>query len=780
MPTNESQQIFTQISKIFKRRKSLIALCIFGVLAPVIFFNETTTSIYESRTMVVFEEFVGALSTYGYDASREILIFNRLEEIKSLAFVDEITRALPEEVFNKISVPDELPPNFDKFQYVSKRLAKSIAGIPVSKSNIVRISVQWNDPYIAMVMANAAANVLLERNHKIRQEGVSSVRRFVEEQLGRVREELNISEEALKKFKEENRITSFTKESEEILRRLTEAEILLNQVKGNRGAVAIKLATIQEKLAQQKKDLVPTITDIATPWAQKLKEKLVGLQSELTGLQVQGYPADHPKMVQLNRDIEQTKKTLAEEAVKLVQRDDISDPLAQMEKYVNDLFTLQIDLEALKAQEIALKKIVDQYEQNQISLPDKEYNLVRFTRERDVNNNIYMSLLQKLEEAKISEAEKITNIRIIDHARVPEEPIKPRKGLNITIGIFLGFIFGIGLAFILEIYNKTLESSEELENLTQWHVLATIPAIDKASSNGKNKIMNGASRSFQKEDFIKRGKISSLDPKSGIAESYRMLRTNLQFQGISQTHKTILFTSIGPDEGKSTTLVNLAISMASLGQQVLVIDADLRKPILHAILGVDKEPGLSEILVNYSAMTEDLPIVEEPKSPLGNLMKEPMGSLVDNFSDFILEEQFVTKINNLKQMNNINIMNSVLVESIQVTEIENLRILTSGKQLKNPSETVSSVAMKSLIDELKQRYNIILIDSAPIMLVPETMILSALVDGVIFVVDAKKYNEEMLLKAKNILNKAKADVLGAVLNNVELNGIYKDNYYYHA
>jgi Mrp family chromosome partitioning ATPase len=109
-----------------------------------------------------------------------------------------------------------------------------------------------------------------------------------------------------------------------------------------------------------------------------------------------------------------------------------------------------------------------------------------------------------------------------------------------------------------------------------------------------------------------------------------------------------------------------------------------------------------------------------------------------------------------------------------------LRILTSGKQLKNPSETISSVAMKSLIDELKQRYNIILIDSAPIMLVPETMILSALVDGVIFVVDAKKYNEEMLLKARNLLNKTKADVLGAVLNNVELGGIYKDNYYYHA
>jgi capsular exopolysaccharide synthesis family protein len=134
----------------------------------------------------------------------------------------------------------------------------------------------------------------------------------------------------------------------------------------------------------------------------------------------------------------------------------------------------------------------------------------------------------------------------------------------------------------------------------------------------------------------------------------------------------------------------------------------------------------------------------------------------------------------LRSANNLNFLNSALLEAIQVTEIENLRVLASGKQLKNPSETISSIGMKTLLEELRTRYQVILIDSAPIMLVPETMILSAQVDGVIFVVDSKKYNEEMLLKAKGLLTKAKANVLGAVLNNAELNGIYKHNYYYHA
>lgn len=778
MQNNESQLIFNQIAKVFKRRKSLILLCVFGVLAPIIFFNEISSPIYEAKTMVVFEEFVGTMSNYGYDASREILIFNRLEEIKSVAFAEEVVREMPLEVRDKVRLPEDAPETFDKESYIINKLVKNIAGFPVSKSNIVQISVQWDNPYIAMVMANTAAQVLLERNYKIRQAGVSSVRKFVEEQLERVRDKLNTSEEALKNFKEENRITSFTRESEEVLRRLTEAEVLLNQVKGTRGSIETKLSTFQEKLSQQKQDIVPTITDIANPWAQKLIEKLVELQSELANLKVQGYSDSHPKIVQLNRDIEQTKKTLAVEAVKLVEGDNILDPLAQMQSLVSELFTLQVDLEAIKAQEAALKKIVDQYDVNLATLPEKEFTLVTLTRERDVNNNIFMTLLEKLEESKISEAEKITNIRIIDHARIPVNPVKPRKMLNIVIGVFLGFVLGVGLAFILEAYNKTLDSAEELENLTGWPVIASIPAIDKAASNGK---FANLDKLHPGEDYIKKGRISLLDPKSGIAESYRMLRTNLQFQGIGQTCKTVLFTSIGPDEGKSTTLANLAISLANLGQNVLVVDADLRKPILHAILGIEKEPGLSELLVNYGTLVEQQNLTKEQRSVLGSVVKrEQLGDLVDNFSDFVLEEPFLSKINNLRNVNNLNFLNSALLEAIQTTEIENLRVLASGKQLKNPGETISSIGMKTLLEELKSKYQIILIDSAPIMLVPETMILSSLVDGVIFVVDAKKYNAELLTKAKSLLFKAKANVLGAVLNNAELNGIYKHNYYYHA
>ncbi len=779
MQNTDSQQIVALITRILKKRKRMVLLSIIGILIPVIVFNETATPTYQASTTLIFNEMNTPIPSFSYDLSREIQIQNRLEEIKSLAFSEDIARALPQELYDNFPLPSDRGPNFDKFSHVTWKVNKSLDAIGIRGSNIIQIMVEYKDPVFCRDVANIAAKVFQERMYSVKQEGVSGVRSFIEQQLSRVKSQLNETENELLKFKEKNKIISIDKESHGLLQKVTEAEVLYNKVKSNRESIQERLITIEGKLRQQKQDLVPSITDISTPYAQRLKEKLIQLQGQITDVRLQGYEEGHPMLTQLQREIDDTKKKLADEALKLAKSENIVDPIAQIERLVNETYTLQIEHETLKAQEAALRKTIDNYEKNLATLPEKEYVLARLTREKQVMEQNYLMLKEKYEETKIAEAEKFANIRVIDTARTPMLPVAPRKKINIAIGLILGLLVGFGVAFIAEVNRHTLDSSEELERLTNWHVLASVPVIDNIA-NGRLGMLKSGGPGNSKSPRIKRSLLTGNTDKTGIGETYRMLRTNLQFIGVGEKFRTIMVTSIGPDEGKSTTLTNLGITLARMEQKVLIVDSDLRRPQIHSLFDLDKSPGLTDLLVYHNAMKEDFSFVEDSRSNLDNGFKEQeMGELVDNFSDFVMDSNFVSKINNLAGISNLNILNSSLIEAIQPTEVKNLKVLSSGKQLKNPSETIATVAIKALLDELKNKFNVILIDSAPLLLVPETVMLSSLVDGVIFVVDSQKYNQEMLMKAKSLLSKANANVIGAVLNNVELDSKNKNNYYYY-
>ncbi len=779
MHNNDSQQIVALISKVFKRRKGLLLICVVGMLLPIGIYNETTSPTYQASTSLIFEEFANPIANFNYDLSREILIQNRLEEIKSVAFSEGVTKALPIDVYNKFPLPEEQAPGFDRFGYVSGKIYRGIDAFSIRGSNIIQVSATLENPELCRDVANTAARVFQERMFNIKQKGATGVRSFVQEQLVRVKNQLNDAEEALRKFKQENKIISIDRQSEGLLRRVTEAEVLYNTVKSNRESIQQRLATIEDNLRQQKHELVPSITELSTPYTQQLKTKLLELQGQFMDLKLRGYGDDHPKMEQMQREIAATKKNLANEALKIAKGESIIDPIARIERNVNEIYTLQVELVTLKAQEAALRETIDNYEGKLGSLPEREYFLAKLTREKQVTEQNYMMLKQEYEKARITEAEKLADIRIIDEARIPFEPIAPRKKVNIAIGLVLGLLVGFGFAFIKEVSTTSMDSTDELERITGWHVLASIPVIEKAA-NGRLGLLNRQANSSSKSPMIRRSLITGASAKTGIAETYRMLRTNLQFLGVGEKVKTILVTSIGPDEGKSTTLTNLGITLAKMEQKVLIVDSDLRRPQLHSLFDLDKEPGLSDLLVYHNAMKDDFSIVDETQPPLDNGFKEQkMGELVDNFSDFVMDGDFLSKINNLTGISNLNILTSSIVEAVQSTDVENLKVLTSGKQLKNPSETIATISSKALLEELKNKFNVVLIDSAPLLLVPETMMLSSFVDGVIFVVDSQKYDKEMLLKAKNLLQKANANVIGVVLNNVEVDRRNKNNYYYY-
>jgi tyrosine-protein kinase Etk/Wzc len=797
MHSADSQEIFEVFQKIIKKRKWIILASILAVLIPIMIYNETASPVYEGKTMIVFEEFNNPVDSYDYNFSRDIFFSNQLVEIKSYSFAIDIVKSLPLEIIDKFNSTDSVESEKSGFEDIVDKVQKNIAAFPVKGSNIIEISFQSSKPVVCKEVATAAANVLQKRNYEIKKEGVGGVREFIEGQMTRYKEQLDVSGTELKNFKEKNNITSVDREAEEIMRRLTDAEVLYNQVKTDIGSTKNRLAALENKLAQQKSDLVPNITNIGSSWAQKLREKLVELNLQYMNLKVQGYPEDHPKMIDLKDDMDRIQNDLMERASKIAQNESALDPLAQMEKYVGELITLQIELEALQAREEALESIMRNYNQSLGTLPDKEFELAKLTRERDVSQKIYTMLLEKLEEARIAESEQINPIRVIDKAQLPVDPISPRKKLNLAIGFLLGLIMGVAIAFVIELKNDTIKSVNEVERLTQWPVLAMIPNMNtfsrgkfkKAVYSGGDK-NNGNERSY-------RALFSSLEPNTPIAEAYRMLRTNLQFAGLGREYKALLVTSLAPGDGKTTTITNLAITFAAFGDKTLIVDADLRIPVMHTFFGLERESGVTDLL---EALGELDSIMANPRSKEvttnetfrqdvqeklninvtalenNNQRREEDSDLASDGTESMQSSQaLVPEESSGNHKKHIDIR-GIFEKAIKTTGIQNLNFVTSGRKLQQPEGLISTRPMPLILQKFKNRFNTILVDSAPLLLVNDTLMFAGIVDAVVLVIDSNNCSKEMLLKAKKQLSNSKANVVGIVMNNFEVEGNYKKYY----
>ena len=701
---------------VLRRKKWLILLCLAGVLAPIVYHNQTALPVYQAGTMVIFEESKQPISTFDLSSAfqRRSFITNQIEEIRSRTLSEEVARFLPEETVAKFSFPDPLPPKFDRVAFTASKIREGLSTQTVRESDIIKISIQGNDPEVCSIVANTVAEVMKLRSVEVRREEIRSVRDFVEEQLSIFSDQLRKAEESLKTFKEENRVTSLNEESREILERITGAETLYNRERANRGATERQLAYVQEKLREQREKVVPSIVEITSSWARKLKDELIDLEVQYTTLQVQGYPGNHVKMVELRGKIDQTKESLTQEVLKIADGENMLDPLSEIPRLLQQSISLQADLEAYRSKEDALKAIIGTYDQALGTLPEKELRLAQLVRARDVNDRIYIMLLEKREEARITEAGKISNLRVIDPAVVPSSPIKPRKRMNLLLGLIAGMIVGVGLAIFTESLDTSLRTIEDVEQSVKMAVLGSIPSIRVRRGEGRGDEVVRISARL----------VTQNDSKSSVAEAYRSLRTNIQFSSPDKPLRVLMVTSAAPKEGKSTTVANLAITMAQQGTRTLLVDTDLRRPVLHRLFGQDREPGLINVLAG-SAEIDDV---------------------------------------------------------IRETDVKNLYLLTCGILPPNPSEMVGSERMKALLEQLKATYDIVLMDSPPTIAVTDAMVLGSEVDAVCLMIHSGNTSQDTVLRAKTLLENVKANVIGAVLNDVDVESLYGSYgyyYYYH-
>lgn len=395
-----------------------------------------------------------------------------------------------------------------------------------------------------------------------------------------------------------------------------------------------------------------------------------------------------------------------------------------LELLKNVLFS-NVEIIALETKTTEYKQLVDQYVDQLNRLPERSLKYAGLDRERQVNEKYYILMKTKYQESRITEASKMSNVRIVDPAIPPERPVKPKKKLNLMLGLFIGLGLGVGIAFIKEFLDHSVRTTEDLQKFG-LSVVSIIPTINVKSAVEKaQKVSNGVEN--QEGEFsLKARLVSHYDPKSSVAESYRTLRTNIQFMSPDKPMKSILVSSAGPGDGKSTTVANLAITFANLGKKTLLIDADLRKPILHKVFDVQRSPGLVHV------------IVEE---------------LNDN-------------------------------DIIQKTGISDLYIVTSGDIPPNPSELLASQKLRDFLERMKDKFEIVLLDSPPIIAVTDASILSRVSDAIMLVVKAGSTDTRVLGRALELLSQVGCNLIGATLNCVDISSGYGSysyyyNYYYY-
>ncbi len=731
MDTNEFEDQeqplqFSDYLRILYRGRWIIIFSFIAVFIATLIYTFKTPPTYEATTTLLIEtnnsveQSLFNLTSFGNQAN---MLTNQMEILKSRNIAERVVHELENsDVRDSISFFHPLDDGTElTFNDRVEIVMQSMDVEPKRDTDILTLKYQAGSPFEAAYIANTIAREFAKQNAETNRLEVTEMRKFIEERLRIKAKELKESEERLRNFQQTEKIASLDAETTQLVQQLSQAESMLEEARIELQTKQQLLDNANKLLEERKKALGANLTETSTPYIQALQQQLADAEAQkviyLSAIKASVQEGQtiyfDDQLKQYDEKIKALRDQLNKEAQKLVASGMVSDPLKISEDLVAKTITLSGEVEAAKAKIDALQNVLDKYNRRMEQLPDKVLQLARLQRRKQVDEQTYIMLTQKLEEAKIQESAQARNVRIIDKAIKPLKPVKPNKKMNIMLGVLLGLGLGVGITFMIEYLDRSVRKPEDVERIG-LNVLATIPKIEIEKLEKVKKRLNEGNR-------VEARLITHIDPKSPVSEAYRTLRTNLQFSKVEKELRTILVTSAGPKEGKSTTAANLAIAMAQAGNSVVLIDADLRRPLIHSVFGMDKDKGLT----NYLA-----------------------GSLQYN-------------------------------ELVHETFIENLKVITSGVLPPNPSELLATQKMKNLLKQLQEDYDIVIIDSPPVIAVTDASILSTIVDGTLLVVYAGQTEKDAIKRATMMLSSVSARLLGTVLNGFDVQGIYGSYYYYY-
>lgn len=604
-----------------------------------------------------------------------------------------------------ISGPDKQsrsPEEHERLAPFVSMVAGGLQAEQVKETRTLKVTFTHTDPVICAAVANGVAQDFIDQNFETKTERFTSASKWLDTTTRELMAKVERAEQDLTDYTKAHNI--FATEGKETLT-TDKLSRLHDQATRTETDRILKQSVFEVVKAGRMSELPAAFSD---PKITTLQTKLDELRAKLEQLSLK-YGQEHPQIIEAKLQIKIIEGQLDSS------RKALEDKLkGEYELAARDEASLNASLERAKGEAV---------KQNQDAI---QYNILKT--EVDTAKSMYTEFLNKTNQAKVEVAQQHNNMRLIQPARIPGTPVGPGRFRSIVIGLFLSLIGGVGLAYFLEYLDNTIKTVEDVSRYVQLPALGVIPALASAATrrmNGGRRVRNlivGRETSSEPRNFpLASDSLTVFDNRSSAAEAYRVVRTSMLLSAPGSPPKTILITSGQAGEGKTTTVVNTAISLAQLGSSVLIIDCDLRKPATHKIFGVNPEHGLSSYLSNY------------------------------------------VEIDGL----------------IQKLQIPNLSLLPCGSIPPNPAELISSARMKDLIKLMAGRYDHILIDSPPLINVTDPVILSTLVDGVIMVIHGGKSPRAVVQRARQELLGVGAKIFGVVLNNIDMTREGYDAYYYY-
>jgi len=567
------------------------------------------------------------------------------------------------------------------------RSGLSIASVPATR--ILEIRYSSHNPQLAAQIVNQLIDSYIEEHLKARFQSTAQTSDWLTRQLADLQLKVEVSQQKLVEYQRENGIVGSDEKSNVIISKLEQLNMALTAVEGQRmqkeAAYHMALSGNPELLQQS--------TQQRTDPLEAFHTKEADLRTQLAAMTAQFGP-NYPKVKELSAQIKELENETQVELKRALDR-------ARAE-YVEAEEHERVLLAAFEKQKL---------EANRLNQNEIEYSLLKQNAES--YRTLYVSLLQRLKEAGVAAGLKSSNIQIVDQARVPTAPYSPNMPRSLIAGLLLGCFLGVVTVFTLESLDNTVRTPEEAELISSLSTMAIIPT--RKTSKMRQAFLG---QNVNSQDHSVREIFAVTWPKSEIAESYRALRTGILLSSRSRGSDVVLVTSAMPQDGKTTTSMNLAAVLAQAGSRVLLIDGDLRRPNIHRPLQLPNTAGLSTWLAGTDK---------------GRPKIFPSG-------------------------------------------ITNLDVLLTGPKPPYPAELFGLSVFGEMLNMFRSEYDHVVIDSPPVLSVTDAVLMSVLADSVLLVIRSRNTTKGALRRALKVLHQANARIMGVVLNDFNVNA---EDYAYH-